>query len=73
MLALEAVTTTPLVEGLQVRGVLPLTRWDLYLRSHPKKKFVGFLWRGIDQGFKIGFDRSFELRSPRRNYEEVSY
>ena len=26
-------------------------------------------WRGIDQGFKIGFNRSQELRSPKRNYE----
>ena len=69
LLALEAVPTTPLVEGSQVRGILPLARWDLYLRSHPDKEFVGFLRRGIDRGFKIGFDRSVKLHSPKRNYE----
>ena len=69
LLSLESVPTSPLVEGVSVSGILPLQRWDRYLCSHPDRRFAEFLRRGIHQGFKIGFDRSCILRSPKRNYE----
>ena len=67
LLALEAIHTTLLVLGSPVSGNLPLSRWDC--QSHPDKVFTEFLCRGIDQGFKIGFNCSHKLRPPKRNYE----
>ena len=69
LLSLESVPTSPLVEGVSVSGIIPLQRWDCYLCSHPDRRFAEFLRRGIHQHFKIGFDRSCNLRSPKRNYE----
>ena len=69
LLALEAVPTFPLVKGVAVSGALPVARWDHYLQSHPDRDFAEFLRRGIRHGFKIGFNRSSQLRSPKRNYE----
>ena len=66
---MEAIPTAPLVLGFAVSGILPLSRWDHYLQSHPDKEFAEFLRRGINQGFKIGFNRSQKLRPPKRNYE----
>ena len=61
--------TAPLVLGSAISGILPLSRWDHYLWCHPDKEFGEFLRRGIDQGFKIGFNRFHELRPLKRNYE----
>ena len=63
------IPTAPLVLGSAVSGILPLSRWDHYLWCHPDKEFGEFLCRGIDQGFKIGFNRFHELRPLKRNYE----
>uniref|UniRef100_A0A1X7V5R9 Reverse transcriptase domain-containing protein n=1 Tax=Amphimedon queenslandica TaxID=400682 RepID=A0A1X7V5R9_AMPQE len=54
VLALEAVPTSPLVEGVLVTGVFPLAKWDRYLYSHSDREFADFLRRGIHGGFKIG-------------------
>ena len=71
LLALEAIHTTPLVPGSPVSGNLPLLRWDCYLQSRPDRDFAEFLCRGINQGFKIGFNCSHMLCPPNRNHESL--
>ena len=68
-LALEVIPTAPLVLDFAVLGILPLSRWDHYLRSHLDREFAEFLRREIDQCYKIGFNRSQELCPLKRNYE----
>ena len=42
--------------------------WSQYLVNHPDRTFVEFLLRGIQQGFRIGFNpKLVELKSNNRN------
>ena len=51
-----------------VRTPLRVAAWEVALRRHPDCEFVGFLLRGMAQGFRIGFDRSaVVLKSAKRN------
>ena len=58
LLALEAIPSQPLSHGFSVAGVLPTGKWNPYLSYHPDQVFANYLWRGLTQGFKIGFDHS---------------
>ena len=46
---------------------LQLTEWESILESHPDQAFAQFLLCGISSGFRIGFDRSKEVRSAMKN------
>ena len=42
---------------------LKLGRWAHYLSEHPDQRLASFLLRGLEKGFRIGFDNSqFKLR-----------
>ena len=44
-----------------------LTAWQDGLRNHPDRWFAKYVTRGIQHGFRVGFDYSFPLRPTRRN------
>ena len=46
-----------------------MARWDHYLQSHLDRDFTEFLRMGICHSFKIGFNCSSRLCSPKSNYE----
>ena len=48
--------------GKRCEGFLPLTEWEPVLASHPDQQFADFLRRGIQHGFRIGFNRSTSLQ-----------
>ena len=56
---------------IPVHGFLPLERWDQYLHLHPDQVFAAFLRRGIQSGFRIGFDRSKRLSNCTNNHQSV--
>ena len=41
--------------------------WERALEKYPDKEFVRWLLRGIREGFRIGFDRSYICAPARRN------
>ena len=52
----------------EVRTPLRVAEWEVALRHHPDRKYVGYMLRGMAQGFRIGFDRgAVVLRSTKRN------
>ena len=53
-----------------VRTPLRVVAWEVTLRCHPNREFVGFLLRGIAQGLWIRFDR-VELKSAKPNMPGV--
>ena len=52
----EAPQSLPMVSGF-----LPLDTWALFLASHPDRSYVAFLVRGMQYGFRVGFDASSPL------------
>ena len=46
---------------------LVLPHWESMLADHPDKDYVGYLLKGIERGFRIGFDRGGKLVSARKN------
>ena len=42
---------------------LKLREWESALASHPDREYVHYLIRGIQEGFRVGFDRRSPLRS----------
>ena len=51
-----------------MRTPLRVAEWEVALRHHPDRKYVGYMLRGMAQGFRIGFDRgAVVLRSTKRN------
>ena len=44
-----------------------LTAWQDGLRNHPDRLFAEYITRGIQHGFRVGFDYSFPLRPARHN------
>ena len=54
--------------GLQaVITPLVLPHWESLLADHPDKNYVGYLLKGIKEGFRIGFNRQVKLASARKN------
>ena len=54
--------------GLQdVITPLVLPHWESLLADLPDKAYVGYLLKGIKEGFRIGFDRRVKLTSARKN------
>ena len=52
------------------RGPSPLniTVMSAYLHSYPDQQFAGYIYRGLQYGFHIGFDHSSPLRTTPRNH-----
>ena len=73
LLALDACCDVgePPVLGPSAKVVTPLcmSRWQAALAAHPDSRFSEYITRGINDGFRIGFDRRLKvaLRSCRRN------
>lgn len=42
--------------------------WSRMLQGHPDPRFSKYILSGLSQGFRIGFDRSHQLRSVGRNH-----
>ena len=52
----------------EVTTPLRAEAWEVALRGHPDRAFVGFILQGITQGFRIGFDGSKgQAKSAARN------
>ena len=41
--------------------------WEAMLRTHPDRAYVRLLLAGLNEGFRVGFDRSTPLRSAQSN------
>lgn len=54
-------------KGTQAHTPLVLSQWKQALRNHPDGVFVDYILRGIEHGFRIGFDRQCHLRSATSN------
>ena len=50
---------------------LPPHAWEPFLTCMPDQRFAAYLRRGINLGFRIGFDRDSPLKSSRRNHSSV--
>ena len=51
-------TTTPM-ENITTGSPLVVTQWIQMLQDHPDKTYVQWVVKGIQQGFRIGFDRHY--------------
>jgi len=47
-----------LIKSKEVCSPLSLSAWAEELLSHPDRRFAEFILQGIQNGFRIGFDRS---------------
>ena len=60
LLALEssqpALAQSSAGELRQPRQEAHLTRWRYYLDRHPDQEYAQFVWRGLVEGFRVGFD-----------------
>ena len=52
---------------LRVDTPLQFAEWEALLNGHPDREFVGYIVRGLRQGFRVGFNRSQKLSSAKRN------
>ena len=50
---------------------LHASAWVLHLQAHPDQQFVTYLLKGIQEGFRVGMERSVTLHSCRRNHPSV--
>ena len=50
---------------------LQVDKWAVALAAHPDQAFVHYVCDGIRFGFRIGFDRSFQLRSATTNMQSA--
>lgn len=55
-----------------VKTPLKVAAWGKALESHPDQIFAEFLITGMQEGFRIGFDRRQELRSAKRNMKSAN-
>ena len=47
---------------------LHLPQWETMLRNHPDKEYTEYILKGIQDGFRVGFNRNFcTLSSARKN------
>ena len=72
LIAFEAcrpeVKVAPLPQCLQqVSTPLIQAAWEEALASHPDQRFSSYILTGIAEGFRIGFNRQFPLKSVSRN------
>jgi hypothetical protein len=72
-LALETQAGPPSTPQAHISGFLPLPAWDQFLQCHPDQRFAAFIRRGIQHGFRIGFNSAAcSLRAAQRNHGSVS-
>ena len=76
LLALEAMgaestSHLPPLRGAEVSGFLPATEWEPFLSSHPDQRFAEFIRRGIQFGFRIGFNRNQQLKLCKSNLQST--
>ena len=50
---------------------LKFQHWESMLAAHPDKEYVSYLLSGIREGFRIGFNRSSQLTSARKNMQSA--
>ena len=52
----------------QISSPLKLDAWRRGLQGHPDRDFVGYILRGIEKGFRVGFAADLvSLRARNRN------
>ena len=56
-----------------VTGFLPADAWAPFLAGHPDGRYAAFLSRGIQHGFRIGFNRASSLRSASSNRPSATH
>ena len=77
LLALDACRGSPTVAMAKWSASHPISTplhplaWSQYLQAHPDQQFVNYLLRGIQEGFRVGMERSITLHSSRRNHPSV--
>jgi len=59
------------VEFAEVVTPLRLNVWASMLASHEDRRFVDYVLRGIEYGFRIGFDKSVTPGSARKNMQSA--
>ena len=57
----------PLPELMEVSTPLKADAWEAALCDHPDRRLVQYIARGLNAGFRIGFDRSYALLPSERN------
>ena len=55
------------VAGVSSPLSLNLGEWWRRLQSHPDREFAGYILKGLENGFRVGFDCRTSLRSARHN------
>ena len=60
-------------ELLAIETPLVVETWDTALQSHPDQALVRYILRGLQQGFRIGFNRAHPLRSARANMDSARH
>ena len=76
LLALEKQSTSPRCnlpeEACAIQTPLKLKAWQELLKQHPDQEFTSYILRGIEFGFRIGFnDDSVSLRSRGQNMKSA--
>lgn len=56
----------------EVRTPLRVTVWRRALESHPDREFVQFMLTGVQEGFRIGYDRCRTHQSATRNMKSAN-
>ena len=70
LLQLEAISQgrEPVSQPLPtVSGFLPLDAWAPFLASHPDQRYAAFMRRGIQYGFRVGFNPASPIRAAAAN------
>ena len=50
---------------------LMFSAWDRALQAHPDRAFARYILRGIQHGFRIGFNRTSPLKSAKQNMQSA--
>ena len=64
-------TSSPLVLDHESQLALPLPLWELYLKTHPDQRLTAYLRRGLQFGFRVGFNTAQPLESGAANHPSV--
>ena len=69
LLALERCTGSGTLAGIPLEAHTPLNTgvWEKSLRKHPDERFIGYIVRGLRNGFRIKAVKSQLIRSADRN------
>ena len=57
--------------ALEIVTPLRVEAWHSYLHQFPDKRFSGFILRGLQEGFRIGFESLRPYRSSNRNMKSA--